>query len=178
MKWYSAAGADSGRLALEGQAQVAAAVVAVAAAAAAAAVAVAVAAVVVVVAAAAVAAAAVAHTSAVVENVADGKMAQPVVVDSRKLAVTGSVPKELALAAGIRTSAAIAFAEADAPKVELPTAVVEVKAVLGPIVVVASAAAVRAEDVVAAASAAAAARAEDAVAVSAVATVHDASHSY
>ena len=135
---------------------------------------------VVVVAAVAVAAAAaaVAHTSAVVENVADGKMAQPVVVDSRKLAVTGSVPKELALAAGIRTSAAIAFAGADAPKVELPTAVVEVKAVLGPIVAVASAAAVRAEDVVAAASAAAAARAEDAVAVSAVATVHDASHSY
>ena len=135
---------------------------------------------VVVVAAVAVAAAAaaVAHTSAVVENVADGKMAQPVVVDSRKLAVTESVLKELALAAGIRTSAAIAFAEADAPKVELPTAVVEVKAVLGPIVAVASAAAVRAEDVVAAASAAAAARAEDAVAVSAVATVHDASHSY
>ena len=139
---------------------------------------------VVVVAAVAVAAAAaaVAHTSAVVENVADGKMAQPVVVDSRKLAVTGSVPKELALAAGIRTSAAIAFAEADAPKVELPTAVVEVKAVLGPIVAVASAAAVRAEDAVAAASAAAAAaaaaRAEDAVAVSAAATVHDASHSY
>ena len=77
--------------------------------------------------------------------------------------MTGSVPKELALAAGIRTSAAIAFAETDVPNVELPTAVTEAKTVLGPIVAVASAAAVRAED---------------AVAVSAAATVHDASHSY